>query len=152
MSGEELRDRVVRIETKLEGIENVPGRVIELEAGFTHMKSTLEDIRLQGMEQSRREDQHYSEMTSLIQTSHSKVMERMGGVEKRQNTIYTSFNVVVFCAALLIGGIYLWSNVFSPSLSDRIHRDARVTTSKTTASGQSVPAQPSRPSASTTSP
>lgn len=128
----ELRDKVVRLEAKMETIESVPTRIVRLEAGFSNMKSTLEDIRLQGMEASRREDVHYTKISKTIEDNHSKVMARIGNVEDKQKTIYTSFNVAFFCCALLVGGVYLWANVLSPSLSTRIVHDSRgpLTTSR----------------------
>lgn len=127
----DLRDKVVRLEAKMEGVENVPARIVELEAGFSHMKSTLEDIRLQGMEQSRIESARYDKITSTMEENHTKVMTRIGGVERKQNIIFNSFNAVVFCGVLLVGGVYLWSKVLSPSLSTRIVHDSRVTNAPT---------------------
>lgn len=130
----ELRDKVVRLEAKMEGIEGLPARTVQLESGFSNMKSTLEDIRLQGMEASRREDAHYTKISKTIEDNHSKIMARIGNVEDKQKTIYTSFNVAFFCCALLVGGVYLWANVLSPSLSTRIAHDSRgpLTTSRVT--------------------
>ena len=113
MSMEELRERVAVVENEVRRLSSMPSKVERLETDFSHMKATLEDIRLQGMEQTRKEEAHYSTLHDLIE-------KRIGNVEIKQASILTTARVSLCCAGIAWAVVAAWLTVVSPALDKRI--------------------------------
>ena len=114
---EELRERVAVVENEIRRLSSMPTKVERLEVDFSHMKGTLEDIRLQGMESSRREEAHYDTLHKLIENRISKV-------EIKQSTILTTVRVVFICLGVAWAIVAAWVTIVSPALDKRIESKA----------------------------
>jgi hypothetical protein len=114
---DELRERVAVVENEVLKLSNMPIRVERLEFDFSHMKATLEDIRLQGMEQTRKEEAHYDTLHKLIEN-------RIGNVETKQASILTTARVSLLCAGIAWAAVAAWLTVVSPALDKRIESRA----------------------------